>query len=240
MAKVAVLCGGPDWPTSVITGILGLPLFEMLYGTLPVVVLIFPVIVAAGFKLEVKHTGAVDDESDADRWFRQASAIALATAAILQCLASLLAAYFAQLIMDDFETHVASRGSSWQQDSQEVEVLVAVAAEERKAEDLRQRLRWALLPFLIRASLLLGTLLASTTVYLVINPWKPAFEKVDIQEKVSELDHLINPAGWCAIGSLFGCLFCLSIFEAWKSFYSVSQGVERPRLASSDIELQAC
>ena len=35
-AKVAILCGGPDWPTSVLCGILRLPLYECLLGTLPV------------------------------------------------------------------------------------------------------------------------------------------------------------------------------------------------------------
>ena len=30
VAKILILCGGPDWPTSVLTGILGLPLCNML------------------------------------------------------------------------------------------------------------------------------------------------------------------------------------------------------------------
>ena len=41
-AKVCILCGGPDWPTSVLTGILHLQLSEMLLGTLPVIFLIAP------------------------------------------------------------------------------------------------------------------------------------------------------------------------------------------------------
>lgn len=40
--KIAILCGGPDWPTSVLTGIMRLNVFEMLLGTLPVVFLIAP------------------------------------------------------------------------------------------------------------------------------------------------------------------------------------------------------
>ena len=34
-AKVAILCGGPDWPTSVLCGILRVPLHEALIGTRP-------------------------------------------------------------------------------------------------------------------------------------------------------------------------------------------------------------
>jgi hypothetical protein len=40
--KVAILCGGPDWPTSVLTGILGQSLPQMLLGTLPCFFLIVP------------------------------------------------------------------------------------------------------------------------------------------------------------------------------------------------------
>eukprot|EP00511_Aplanochytrium_stocchinoi_P012114 CAMPEP_0204878508 /NCGR_PEP_ID=MMETSP1348-20121228/48790_1 /ASSEMBLY_ACC=CAM_ASM_000700 /TAXON_ID=215587 /ORGANISM="Aplanochytrium stocchinoi, Strain GSBS06" /LENGTH=337 /DNA_ID=CAMNT_0052035507 /DNA_START=896 /DNA_END=1909 /DNA_ORIENTATION=+ len=41
--KVAVLVGGPDWPTSVLTGIMRLKLRQMLLGSLPVLVTIVPV-----------------------------------------------------------------------------------------------------------------------------------------------------------------------------------------------------
>jgi hypothetical protein len=42
MEKVAILCGGPDWPTSVLTGILRQSLPQMLLGTLPCFFLIIP------------------------------------------------------------------------------------------------------------------------------------------------------------------------------------------------------
>jgi len=44
--KVAVLVGGPDWPTSVTCGIVGVNIPQMLLGTLPVVVLLAPCVVA--------------------------------------------------------------------------------------------------------------------------------------------------------------------------------------------------
>ena len=47
--KVAILCGGPDWPTSVLTGILKLSVFKMLFGSLPVVLLIIPCVMSGGF-----------------------------------------------------------------------------------------------------------------------------------------------------------------------------------------------
>ena len=47
-AKVAILCGGPDWPTSVLCGILRVPLHEALIGTSPVLVLYLCYTVLAG------------------------------------------------------------------------------------------------------------------------------------------------------------------------------------------------
>jgi len=46
MEKVAILCGGPDWPTSVLTGILRLSCPQMLLGTLPCAFLIVPCVLA--------------------------------------------------------------------------------------------------------------------------------------------------------------------------------------------------
>merc|ERR1719181_955537 len=37
VGKVAILCGGPDWPTSVMAGLLKLPLGAMLFGTIPII-----------------------------------------------------------------------------------------------------------------------------------------------------------------------------------------------------------
>ena len=42
MGKVMILIGGPDWPTSVLTGILNLSYVQMLIGSLPVILLTGP------------------------------------------------------------------------------------------------------------------------------------------------------------------------------------------------------
>ena len=49
VAKCAILIGGPDWPTSVLCGILGLDLGPILCGTLPVFLLIVPTVLAGSF-----------------------------------------------------------------------------------------------------------------------------------------------------------------------------------------------
>mmetsp|Transcript_95832 Transcript_95832/g.280122 ORF Transcript_95832/g.280122 Transcript_95832/m.280122 type:complete len:949 (+) Transcript_95832:137-2983(+) len=60
--KVAILCGGPDWPVSVIAGILGLPLWEMLLGTLPIIFFIAPFGLSGSLYLK-KGQGGMWDSS---------------------------------------------------------------------------------------------------------------------------------------------------------------------------------
>jgi len=52
VAKVSILVGGPDWPTSVMCGILHLDPVGVLLGTTPVALLILPTILAAPGKSE--------------------------------------------------------------------------------------------------------------------------------------------------------------------------------------------
>ena len=49
--KSVILVGGPDWPTSVATGIMGLYLPQMLLGTVPVLGLIVPSVMLGAFQL---------------------------------------------------------------------------------------------------------------------------------------------------------------------------------------------
>jgi hypothetical protein len=82
--KVCVLCGGPDWPTSVLTGILGLPLSQMLLGTLPIFVVIGPCVCAGAFQLR-KSEGEV---------FTSLATVSVMGATIVQLMALLAACYF--------------------------------------------------------------------------------------------------------------------------------------------------
>ena len=44
LSKVSILIGGPDWPTSVLAGIMRLKLLQIMIGTMPIVFLIFPTV----------------------------------------------------------------------------------------------------------------------------------------------------------------------------------------------------
>ncbi|EER05017.1 beta-1,4-galactosyltransferase, putative [Perkinsus marinus ATCC 50983] len=86
MAKVAILCGGPDWPTSVLTGIMRLSVVQMLLGTMPCIFLIIPCVLS-GALLNRTGEGAI--------WSALASTV-LAVAGLIQAVAMVFAAYILQ------------------------------------------------------------------------------------------------------------------------------------------------
>ncbi|KAH8096422.1 hypothetical protein JL720_3793 [Aureococcus anophagefferens] len=49
IAKVTILVGGPDWPTSVLCGILKVDLLQVMIGTSPIMALIIPTVMAGAF-----------------------------------------------------------------------------------------------------------------------------------------------------------------------------------------------
>mmetsp|Transcript_10840 Transcript_10840/g.12505 ORF Transcript_10840/g.12505 Transcript_10840/m.12505 type:complete len:875 (+) Transcript_10840:413-3037(+) len=89
--KICILVGGPDWPTSVLTGILGLPLSQMLIGSLPVIVIVFPM----GF------SGAVLTLTDEDNVLLQYSPAMLTLSLMIQGLALILAVHFTKKARDE-------------------------------------------------------------------------------------------------------------------------------------------
>mmetsp|Transcript_86601 Transcript_86601/g.244914 ORF Transcript_86601/g.244914 Transcript_86601/m.244914 type:complete len:474 (+) Transcript_86601:2738-4159(+) len=70
MAKVSILVGGPDWPTSVMCGIMGLPLLPVLVGTLPVALLIIPTVLSGSFTYlgSLGTTYGTEPDEGVDDW----------------------------------------------------------------------------------------------------------------------------------------------------------------------------
>lgn len=229
-AKVAVLVGGPDWPTSVITGILGLPMLEMLLGTVPVVVLIIPVMVSAGLKLAAPKSGQPD-------LFDALSNLSLVVATLMQGAASIGAAYFAQAGMNEHQDDFVHRRSTLCRDPQETEVLVALAHDEEVAREWEKLTCWEVLPPSVRFVLVLGTLFSSVTSHIVANPAIECFTAFTITQKVSALDGgvigLVQLAGQVSLGTVGVASLCLVGYHTW-CWLRVKLPVEDTR---SSIEL---
>lgn len=80
MGKVAILCGGPDWPVSVMAGVLRLSLFECLVGTMPIIVFIAPFALTGSFYVKSAESAAWG--SLANLMFLLSGAVTLAFGAV--------------------------------------------------------------------------------------------------------------------------------------------------------------
>lgn len=81
LPKVSVLVGGPDWPTSVLCGILKLNLFQCCLGTLPVIFVSAPCVIAGAF---LSNPGKKSQASDAARRMADAATETFTTTFILE------------------------------------------------------------------------------------------------------------------------------------------------------------
>lgn len=88
IGKIAILCGGPDWPTSVLCGLLKLDLMPIMIGTTPIIFLIAPTVLTGAFSLK-------DDE----QYNMIASTLLLVTLVIMMGL-GVWAGYAVQCVLD--------------------------------------------------------------------------------------------------------------------------------------------
>jgi hypothetical protein len=93
LSKVAILIGGPDWPTSVLCGILKINIPQMLIGTLPIVCLCAPSVLFGAFLVT-----PIKDENDVEgrAIWNTLSNLMLGMSALSQMTAVCLALYFMQ------------------------------------------------------------------------------------------------------------------------------------------------
>ena len=104
--KVAILIGGPDWPTSVSCGIMRLSLPQIILGTTPVVFLILPTCVTGA----LLYMASLKDESGNPEfsWDDTVSTITVSLTALVQCGSMIVAAYYLEQTADKRVDEVAA------------------------------------------------------------------------------------------------------------------------------------
>jgi hypothetical protein len=90
--KVSILVGGPDWPTSVLCGIMGLELIPILIGTLPIIFLIAPTMLTGSFTYMASVR--LDDGQPEFPWAGTVATIFAAITAMVQFGSMVFAAYY--------------------------------------------------------------------------------------------------------------------------------------------------
>ena len=201
LAKVCILCAGPDWPTGVLCGILRLEVRQMLIGLTPLFVLTVPSSLASAFQLRISEGGS---------WEPLASLMLMA-AALTQLAASVVALYYIERVQ---QTAAAACPD-------DPEVL-AIENEQAEAHAAFVRATaFGLMPRGPKAVLISGVVVLVLSVYLLVLASSSCFEEFALADDVASALCFscerapIKPLGWAALAMLSYSIACLVSFYQW-------------------------
>jgi len=231
LPKVSVLVGGPDWPTSVLCGILRINLLQCCIGTLPVIFVSTPCVVAGAFmsnpaldtedsrRLSGVTTPAPTDK-EGEIW-DTLSTTALAGSFLVQLAGMVLALYFIQEV-------VHRDGEELAKPRKEHEAVAALTRKEADyVQEYNKVIAWPNLlqsrKYLIASSTSL--MLMSTFMFVMMD--EACFRQFQVANKISDpFDkdglagnalNLIHPLGWFATGCFFFASLLHFAFLRWAS-----------------------
>ena len=205
--KSAILCGGPDWPTSVLTGILKLPLLEMLVGTLPVYIVMAPCCAAGAMMIKAAEGGS----------WGTISASTLTAASFGQGFALCSALYF----IEDY----TGKNRKELEDMEDDEEVKALDDAQAKIDAVKNELTaWDNPAFSTSAKIYLVGAAAclSTAVYIYALFPKHCFKDFAVTDSIErDLDgnsfNVVKPWGWVALALFFAGFVLSKLFNRWVS-----------------------
>mmetsp|Transcript_28788 Transcript_28788/g.54352 ORF Transcript_28788/g.54352 Transcript_28788/m.54352 type:complete len:839 (+) Transcript_28788:95-2611(+) len=203
MAKCSILIGGPDWPTSVLCGILKLDLIPILIGTFPILILITPTVLSGLFV----YLGQTKD------WAETLSTVCLSATGMAQSGSMLVAAFYLEKTIAENKDEI---------DAVEVDVAVEEADKKAKffADDYHTVTAWPILPTWVKIWLLVALLEMIFSCYLTMIFSANCFETFEMTSKVADLPNgnamnLFKAWGWVAIALFFISTVQFYIFKSW-------------------------
>ena len=201
--KVAILVGGPDWPTSVLCGILDLPLIPMLIGTLPVVIIVVPTVLSGSFiYLAENYT-----------WAGTASAISMSFTGLTIMAMPMATMYHLEKAMEEKKDELAKMPF-------DQEVLLADENEEQRRVLYLETTKWKSLPVPLKIALIVGNIFMFISCYLALAVGGACFKDFTMSDSI-EVDlggrpwSLIKRLGWVSIFLFLIAGFCLCFFSLW-------------------------
>ena len=213
VAKVSILVGGPDWPTSVLCGIMGLPLLPILTGTLPVVVLIAPTVLTGSFTYlsSLKSDTGVPEYP----WAGTVATMSGAVTAVVQ-FGSMI---FAALYLEKATVENQEKLESMPYDEQVLEGDEAVKEQNKAYDDVTE---WVTLPLWSKLVLYASLILMITCCYMVQILQDSCFAEYALTYTIEkDLDgnwlNLVKPLGRVAILFFILSLFFLKVFTFYAT-----------------------
>jgi TRAP-type C4-dicarboxylate transport system permease small subunit len=208
--KVAILIGGPDWPTSVLCGIMRLSLIQIMIGTLPIIILIFPTCLMGA----LVYMASLDSETGNPEipWAGTAATIVASITAAVQFGSMLVAAYYLEQAGEHRKDEV---------DAIEIdqEVKEADERDEHKKKCYTTVTQWRSVPMLPKALLVTAVVCITASCYLVQFFSSLCFVEHELTDTMENLEgnvlNLFLPLGWVAVTLFFKSMCFLSIFTRW-------------------------
>jgi hypothetical protein len=199
MGKVAILCGGPDWPTSVLCGLLKLDLLPIMVGTLPIIFLIAPTVLTGAFSLK-----------DDDEYKMIAATLLMVTLVICMGL-GVWAGYAVQCVLDKHPNLLTipllkNKELDWIDYKESV-----------KMDKYLVLCNWKSLPTSLQGLLIFGLLVMNYSMFLFTWYDTQCFGSFTILNKSSDFGvksdqiRLIEPLGYVSLGFFFGAYFIYKI-----------------------------
>merc|ERR1711871_1744145 len=224
--KCVILLGGPDWPTSVLTGILRLSVFQCLLGSSPFIILNTPTVIGGSLQLR---------RAEGDMWATLAN-VGFAMAALTQGSATSLCTYY---IFDTADKRRAELEAM--PDDEDVKALEEKSA--REAAFYAAATDWKTkVPAGIKFVLILASLLCGSFFFLSTLLGSQCWVKVDVAGPISgkplqgDWFGWIKPTGYVAIGLYAAGVVFMRIFQKWGTKQAQLAMAADPTGASLGIE----
>jgi len=213
--KVAVLVGGPDWPTAVICSMLKVSVCSMLIGISPVMFLIVPVVLAASYTLEAS-VAEKEGKEELVALYSRVSTIMMAASAVGQLGSMVVAGMYLQATKKE---HEEAFNDEREEDR---DVLDAVRLEEDIAEKYLQQTAWDLMPCWLKFLLFMGSFAVCGMMHIVMAYFTTPFHKFSLTDSVCDPKGLrcnplnvVLPPGWGALGLLAFASLCQASCSIW-------------------------
>mmetsp|Transcript_18393 Transcript_18393/g.42951 ORF Transcript_18393/g.42951 Transcript_18393/m.42951 type:complete len:2482 (+) Transcript_18393:55-7500(+) len=201
IGKVAILCGGPDWPTSVLAGMLKLSLLECELGTMPIIFFVGPCSLSGSFYLK---------KGVSQLWERAANMMILLSVVVNVSLWAVAAWAIQGQIAKDLPNLsrplVSNVDLEWL-DFKAVMVKQSLA------------LTWDDVPRFVGWVYMLGAFLQVAVVTMIQFGYYWFFQPFEVSDDISTIkgwDDLITFRGVVAVSTYFFCWICYFVYSQWQ------------------------
>ncbi|CAJ1376135.1 unnamed protein product [Effrenium voratum] len=200
LGKVSILCGGPDWPTSVLAGILRLSLLECEIGTLPIVFFVAACSLSGSFYLK---------KTESEFWDRIATFMMSASVGLCVLL-QIMGVWAIQTELDQNEWEL----SKPLEQNLNLDWLDFRSREVAKSKTIR----WRDVPCWLKTLLLLAVVVAGQLFYWASSICFGSFELTD---SIDSLQLWVDgSSGLVLLPGLAGCSICLG---GWVIYFIMAR-----------------